>query len=150
MRNKIDPQFADIAKGDVVALAMGQMVGDPHNVALPPLGEAYWTGDYTTKVPRNMTPQLAEFIGYFMGDGSLHSKGLRLYVSNADIDVAEALAHHAKQLFNLDATLSEREGYLEVALNSVPLTLWWEACGFAKLAPIATKYKLATSYRLIQ
>lgn len=131
-------RFADIAKGDVVALAMGQMVGDPHNVALPPLGEAYWTGDYTTKVPRNMTPQLAEFIGYFMGDGSLHSKGLRLCVSNADIDVAEALAHHAKQLFNLDATLSEREGYLEVALNSVPLTLWWEACGFAKLAPSAS------------
>ena len=28
-----------------------------------------------------------------------------------------------------------RQGYTEVALHSVRLTLWWEACGFAKHAP---------------
>ena len=33
-----------------------------------------------TRVPRVMSPELAELVGYFMGDGSLHAKGLRLCV----------------------------------------------------------------------
>ena len=30
---------------------------------------------------------------------------------------------------------SQQTGYVEVAFHSVPLTLWWEACGFEKLPP---------------
>jgi ribonucleoside-diphosphate reductase alpha chain len=114
---------------------MGQLVGKPQTVQLPPLGEEYWTGDYTTRVPRIVTPELAEVVGYFMGDGSLHSKGLRFCVANSDVDVAHHLTARLKDLFNLDAAITEQQGYLEVAVHSVPLTLWWEACGFAKLAP---------------
>lgn len=130
-------RFAEIGEGDVVALSMGQMAGDPVPVNLPPLGEEYWTADYTTKVPRTMTPELAEFLGYFMGDGSLHAKGIRLCVAQDDVDVRDRLVALAKQLFNLDAVVSQQTGYIEVALHSVPLTLWWEACGFCKLAPSA-------------
>jgi ribonucleoside-diphosphate reductase alpha chain len=128
-------RFGDITERDVVALAMGQFVGTPNAVALPPLGEEYWTGDYTTVVPQTMTPELAEFVGYFMGDGSLHSKGLRLCVARDDRDVLDHLVRSAKTLFNLDAHLTEKGGYIELALHSVPLAMWWEACGFAKHAP---------------
>jgi ribonucleotide reductase alpha subunit len=130
-------RFADVQPNDVVPLSMGQMAGTPREVKLPPLGEEYWTGDYTTTVPRTMTPELAELIGYFMGDGSLHAKGLRFCVSNADADVVLHLCHLAKRLFNLDAHVSPQQGYTEVALHSVPLVLWWEACGFAKKHPSA-------------
>jgi ribonucleoside-diphosphate reductase alpha chain len=128
-------RFAEVKQGDVVALSMGKLVGESHSVALPPLGEEYWTTDYTTKVPRAMTPELAELVGYFMGDGSLHSKGLRFCVSGADMDVAAHLVERIKSLFNITATVNERQGYIEVAANSVALTMWWEACGFAKHAP---------------
>ncbi len=128
-------RMADVAPADRVALSMGKFVGQPRSVTLPALGEAYWTGDYTTVVPRTMTPDLAELVGYFMGDGSFHSKGLRLCVAQADHDVADRLCELAKALFNLDATRSQRTGYTEVAINSVPLVLWWEACGFKKLPP---------------
>ena len=128
-------RFADITPGDVVPLSMGQLAGQPQNVALPPLGEEYWTRDYTTIAPRTVTPELAELVGYFMGDGSLHSKGPRFCVTNADRDVAERIAFLLKSQFNLDAHLIEQQGYWEVSAHSVPLALWWEACGFAKHLP---------------
>jgi ribonucleotide reductase alpha subunit len=128
-------RLADVASGDVVPLAMGRLLGRPRPVRLPPLGELYWTADYRTVVPRTVTPELAELVGYFMGDGSLHSKGLRLCVANEDSDVVERLRNLVQQLFHLDVHVSQEEGYLEVAVHSVPLTIWWEACGFGKLSP---------------
>ena len=130
-------RFAEVAPGDVVPLAMDTLVGEPKAVRLPPLGEVYWTGDYRTRVPQTVTPQLAELVGYFMGDGSLHAKGLRFCVSKEDPDVVAHLLKSVKDLFGLDGYAEERQGYVEVGVHSVALTLWWEACGFAKLPPHA-------------
>ncbi len=129
--------FADIAPGDVVPLSLGEMIGQAQTVALPPLGEEYWTGNYATRVPQTMTADLAELIGYFMGDGSLHTKGPRFCVANTDLDVAERLQFLMKSLFNLEARLTPQQGYCEVSAHSVPLALWWDACGFSKIAPHA-------------
>lgn len=128
-------RFGDLEAGDLVPLKLNQSVGEPRSVTLPPLGEMYWTGDWTTTAPRAMSPEFAEFIGYFMGDGSLHAKGLRLCVAAGDIDVVERLQLLAKELFNLETHVAEKTGYFELAVHSVPLTVWWEACGFAKTPP---------------
>ncbi len=130
-------RFAEVGAGDTVALSMGGFSGSPRAVNLPPLGEEYWTADFTTVVPRAMSAELAEFAGYFMGDGSLHGKGLRLCVADTDPDVLEHLVRSAKQLFNINVLVTKRTGYSEVAVNSVALTMWWEACGFAKHHPSA-------------
>jgi ribonucleoside-diphosphate reductase alpha chain len=74
-------RFGEIAEGDRVPLMLNGMVGEAQPVDLPPLGELYWTSDHVTRVPRTMTPELAELVGYFMGDGSLHAKGLRFCVA---------------------------------------------------------------------
>ena len=116
-------------------LQLNQLVGDAQVVNLPPLGDAHWTADFSTTVPRTVTSDLAEFVGYFMGDGSLHAKGIRLCVSEADFDVVERLSMLGKSLFNLEARLTNKRGYTEVAFHSVPLVMWWEACGFAKQLP---------------
>jgi ribonucleoside-diphosphate reductase alpha chain len=128
-------RFGDLREGDGVPLMRGGIVGDPQTVDLPPLGDLYWTADRRTRAPRTMTPELAELVGYFMGDGSLHAKGLRFCVAAGDGDVVEHLVDLAAALFGLDAKVTDKGGYTEVSLNSVPLTLWWEACGFAKLPP---------------
>src|SRR6266487_3414865 len=130
-------RFAEIEKDDRVPLMLNGLVGEPQEVELPPLGDLYWTADSRTRVPRRMTPELAEFVGYFMGDGSLHAKGLRLCVAKGDDDVVERLVDLGAALFGLDPSVTQKQGYTEVAFNSVPLTLWWEACGFAKLPPSA-------------
>ncbi len=128
-------RFSDLSNGDVVPLALEQLIGNPCEVLLPPLPEAYWTGEHYARVPRHITEHLAELVGYFMGDGSLHSRGLRLCVADSDIDVVERLCDLGKQVFNLDAHLVTKKGYVSVEFDSVRVALWWEACGFAKRLP---------------
>lgn len=128
-------RFSDIRPGDIVPLAMNTIIGQPRTVTLPPLGELHWNADRNVRVPRTVTPELAELVGYFMGDGSLHAKGLRFCVDARDQDVVAHLQQLIYRLFGLQAYTEPRQGYVEVGVHSVPLVLWWEACGFAKRLP---------------
>ncbi len=128
-------RFAEVAPGDTVALSMGGFAGRPRTVQLPPLGEEHWTADFTTTAPANLNADLAEFAGYFMGNGTLNASGMRLRVQNEDVDVRERLVERSRTLFNLEATVVEKRGYAEVHLRSVALSMWWTACGFAKHHP---------------
>lgn len=124
-----------VQPGDIVPLSLNTLFGEPQEVLLPPLGDLYWVADFQTRVPRTVTPELAELVGYYMGDGSLHAKGLRFCVTAEDRDVVERIRTLCRELFGLEAHTAERTGYIEVCLNSVPLAVWWEACGFAKQKP---------------
>jgi ribonucleotide reductase alpha subunit len=128
-------RFAEVVSGDTVALSMGGFAGQPRSVTLPPLGEQHWNADFTTTAPPALTADLAELVGYFMGSGTLNSRGLRLTVSQDDGDVRHRLVALARQLFNVEATVTDKAGSLEITLHSVPLAMWWQACGFAKLHP---------------
>jgi ribonucleoside-diphosphate reductase alpha chain len=129
-------RFADVRKDDLVPLALGSLVGEPQEVPLPPLGDAYWTGEHHVRVPDRMTAALAELVGYFMGDGSLHSRGLRFCVAETDFDVVERLEILVKECFGVPTKVAPRRGYVEVRVDSVRLALWWQACGFAKRSPV--------------
>ncbi len=128
-------RFDEVKEGDVVPLALNTIFGDEQNILLPPAPELHWNADFDFKTPATMTRELAILIGYFMGDGSLHSKGLRFCVDNKDEDVLERLTQLVKLVFNLPTHISQREGYKELAVNSAPLVMWWDACGFSKLKP---------------
>ncbi len=128
-------KFAEIAPEDIVPLAMNTIFGNEQEISLPPKPELHWNADFQLKTPSKMNESLSELIGYFMGDGSLHSKGLRFCVDNKDEDVIQHLKNLVKELFNLEVNVSQRKGYKEVAVNSVPLVVWWDSCGFSKLKP---------------
>ncbi len=128
-------RFAEVGPGDTVALSMGGFAGSPQVVNLPPLGEEHWTAEFTTTAPSTMTASLAELVGYSMGGGTLHAKGLRLRVADEDGDVRDRLIGLARQLFNIEATVSQKGAYTEIGIHSVPLAIWWQACGFAKHHP---------------
>jgi ribonucleoside-diphosphate reductase alpha chain len=128
-------RLADIAPGDVLPMQMRTLVGEPRLVPLPVLDQAYYAGDRQVRIPDAVTPELAELVGYFMGDGSLHAKGIRLGVANTDLDVAARLAVLAKELFGLEPAVRAQEGYQELTLSSVRLARWWQAAGFAKGLP---------------
>jgi ribonucleoside-diphosphate reductase alpha chain len=129
-------RLADLRSGDRVPLSLDQLVGESQRVALPGLAEGYrWTGEHDIRAPEEVTAELAELVGYFMGDGSLHARGVRLCVSADDFDVLERLERLGKECFNLRAHVTLQRGYVEVRFDSVRLTDWWRACGFAKHAP---------------
>ncbi|HEU5416867.1 MAG TPA: LAGLIDADG family homing endonuclease [Streptosporangiaceae bacterium] len=130
-------RLADVAAGDLLPLQLSTLIGEPRRVPLPVLDQAYYTGDRHLSVPDAMTPELAELVGYFMGDGSLHAKGIRLCVTEADLDVAERLTVLSKELFHLTPVITPQQGYLEVTLQSVRLARWWQSAGFAKDLPEA-------------
>jgi ribonucleoside-diphosphate reductase alpha chain len=128
-------QLAEIQPDDVVPLQLGTLVGEPRPVPLPVLDQAYWTGERDVQVPDRVTADLAELVGYYMGDGSLHAKGLRFCVADTDLDVVERLRILGKDLFGVEAAVTQQVGYQEVALHSVRLSRWWQASGFAKHLP---------------
>jgi ribonucleoside-diphosphate reductase alpha chain len=128
-------RLADVALGDVVPMQMGTLVGTAQDVPLPVLDQAYYAGDHSVHVPDLVDAELAELVGYFMGDGSLHAKGIRLCVSEGDTDVVERIRVLAKGLFGLEPVMTAQQGYTEVVLQSVRLARWWAAAGFAKNLP---------------
>ena len=128
-------RLADIAPGDLLPLQLGILAGEPRQVPLPVLDQAYYAGDRHLQVPNEVNADLAELAGYFMGDGSLHAKGIRLCVSDTDLDVAERLSVLSKELFGLSPVVTQQEGYREVTLQSVRLARWWQAAGFGKILP---------------
>jgi len=128
-------RLADIAPGDVVPMQMRTLVGAPQQVPLPVLDQAYYTGDHHIRVPDLVNADLAELVGYFMGDGSLHAKGIRLCVADTDLDVVARLSVLSKDLFGIEPVVTQQEGYQEVTLQSVRLARWWQAAGFAKTLP---------------
>ncbi|MDQ2845532.1 MAG: ribonucleoside-diphosphate reductase [Actinomycetota bacterium] len=128
-------RLADIAAGDLVPLQLGQTVGAPRPVRLPVLDQAYYAGDRGIHVPDVVDQPLAELVGYFMGDGSLHAKGIRLCVADTDLDVVDRIRVLSKELFSLEPAVRQQQGYQEVTLQSVRLARWWQAAGFAKGLP---------------
>ncbi|MEU3622074.1 ribonucleoside-diphosphate reductase, adenosylcobalamin-dependent [Amycolatopsis coloradensis] len=128
-------RLADIRSGDLVPLRLGGLVGAPRRVPLPVLDQAYYAGDRGIRVPDEVTADLAELVGYFEGDGSSHSKGIRLCVADTDLDVVDRLRILSKGLFGLEPAVRPCQGYREVTLQSVRLARWWQAAGFAKELP---------------
>jgi len=128
-------RLADLAPGDLVPVQLSTLVGEPRQVPLPVLDQAYWTGDRHVRVPEYVNAEVAELVGYFMGDGSLHAKGIRFCVADPDLDVVERLRVLSKSLFGLEPVVSGEQGYHEVVLQSVRLARWWQAAGFAKDLP---------------
>ena len=128
-------RLADVTSGDVVPVQLGTLVGGSRVVPLPVLDQAYYTDDRGVRVPDVVTADLAELVGYFMGDGSVHSKGIRLCVADTDLDVLARLEVLSKGLFGLEPAVRQEAGYCEVTLQSARLARWWQAAGFAKQLP---------------
>ena len=101
---------------------------------LPVLDQAYYAGDRRTSVPDAVDADLAELVGYFMGDGSLHAEGHpRFCVADADLDVVERHAGPAQgALRPRSHGRHRRRATRRSTCQSVRLARWWKAAGFAK------------------
>jgi ribonucleoside-diphosphate reductase alpha chain len=128
-------RFDDLAVGDRVPLAMGSMIGSPQLVELPAFPKCWFLDPArSATTPATMTADLAEFIGMFHANGSLHTKGIRLALASGDADAIARYTALSKSLFGIDPKVYPQQGYTEVSVHSRQLRSWWLACDFAKTA----------------
>lgn len=126
--------MCDVKEGMLLPIKLGGMLGSPIQVGLSKLTDLYKTAS-KIKVPEYMNAELAEFIGWFMANGSLHQRGLRLTVDFKDPDVKDLIKTAAYNLFDIQATEEDSVGCWNINVNSVELSRWWIRCGFAKTKP---------------
>ncbi len=115
-------RFGDLRAGDRVPLMLGGMVGEPREVALPAAPRGVLDlGPSDVRARATMTADLAELVGYFMGDGSLHASGLRFCVDGERRRRRRPdLVDLGRRLFGLEAAVAAKAGYTEVALPLGP------------------------------
>ena len=125
-------RYSDIAEGDLIPMALDCLVGAPQLVWLPAAPE--WHGNVNpTKFPALVTPELGEFVGYFMGDGALHQKGIRLSAVKSDTDVQQHLLELGERLFGIKGQVEpDSENCVAVTFHSVALRDWMIVSGFTK------------------
>ncbi|GIW70473.1 MAG: hypothetical protein KatS3mg102_0015 [Planctomycetota bacterium] len=126
-------RLGELEQGELVPLALDCLIGGPREVELPPAPELGWRQE-RVQVPRRMCAELAELVGYFMGGGVLLPRGLRLRVPSGEPAVRDRLVELGRRLFELEPRVDERQGHVEVVYESAALALWWQACGFGRIA----------------
>ena len=117
-------RLSDIRPGDRVPLAIGQWVGERRSVPLAGLPKAVRDQGLTLRVPKAMSPDLAELVGYWMGSGSRNDETVRFRV--ADADIGGHVERLIKTLFGID--VHAEAGV--ITIGSMRLARWWTACGF--------------------
>jgi len=116
-------------------MAIDTLIGEPCEVKLP-VPDALHFNSNPVRFPAIVTEDLAELVGYFMGDGSSHVKGLRFSVDSRDVDVIQRISVLSESLFGIKvSTYPGSGGCTGMTIGSEPLVRWWEQCGFRKLQP---------------
>jgi ribonucleoside-diphosphate reductase alpha chain len=81
--------------------------------------------------PSQLTEDLAELLGFWIGDGSIHQDGIRFHVSREE--VLEHIHQLSHQLFDIGMDWTLKEGCYEAVIHSHEVKRWWlENFGDAK------------------
>lgn len=80
------------------------------------------------KTPKSMNEELAWFLGIYCGDGSTHTKGLRIAGDINKKDRLKKAKDIIKNQFNIDGIIYTRksQGSADLYINSTPLKHWFE------------------------
>ncbi|HEV8639995.1 MAG TPA: ribonucleotide reductase N-terminal alpha domain-containing protein [Methylomirabilota bacterium] len=86
------------------------------------------------RLPRELTPALAELIGLYIGDGSNHRDGIRVTVSRECPEVVRRIEETSFALFGKRASISydARKHTFEVAILSTQIKAWFDFLGVTK------------------
>jgi ribonucleoside-diphosphate reductase alpha chain len=85
------------------------------------------------KLPKKLTPELAELIGLYIGDGSNHRDGIRFTVSDKERDMISRIEFLSKKLFSRHVTIRRAgKSTLEVSILSRQIKEWFKFLGVTK------------------
>src|SRR3989338_4426740 len=86
------------------------------------------------RLPRELTPELAELIGLYIGDCSNHQDGIRFTVGGHCPEIVRRIQELSVTLFGKAASVSKypRENAYEVAILSTQVKQWFAFLGITK------------------
>lgn len=136
-------KMKDVVAGDILPSLLGGLFGKPQVVFLPDLDLRHGNNSETVKAPEVMDKKLSEFVGLFMGDGSIHTKGIRISCYDEDKDLIEYIRSLGKQLFAIEGKIENRKDSKATIINfnSSSLANWFVCAGFAKKPKYGTYTK---------
>jgi ribonucleotide reductase alpha subunit len=132
-------QIGELKRGDWIILKPGQWKGKKvkfpkFNFKEKPYLNSSCFRPRNVKIPEELTSELAELIGLYIGDGSNHRDGIRFCVGEDDKDLLKRIRSISFKVFGKDAGISKggRKGSYEVSLLSVKIKKWFEEMGIIK------------------
>jgi intein/homing endonuclease len=129
--NYVWKQMGELQPGDTLVMARGGL----GRAEMPRLDAvATRKRRSSLRLPEAMTPELAELLGFYIGDGYLKDRrGLGIAVDERDADVVGRLQELIAAIFNLDARVDDTGRHcLLVWAGSYFIPRWMRANGLAK------------------
>jgi ribonucleoside-diphosphate reductase alpha chain len=132
-------RIGDLRTGDWLVMRAGPWIGGRTKLAeftRPPTPPRN-AGSFRARehdLPRELTPDLAELIGLYIGDGSNHRDGIRFTVGGDSPEIVRRIERLSLSLFGKRATVCRYgdENAYEVAILSVQVRDWFSALGVTK------------------
>jgi ribonucleoside-diphosphate reductase alpha chain len=118
--------------GDYLVVPLGNYKTDHKTNLLIPEEKVHFN-EKKYEFPSYVTKDLAEFLGIFFGDGSVHKKGIRLHFNSLEEDYLY-VADLGKRIFGIIPTFSfdKRMNGVSVCFNSRRLLYWLKTNDFIK------------------
>jgi ribonucleotide reductase alpha subunit/predicted RNA-binding Zn-ribbon protein involved in translation (DUF1610 family) len=120
----------DIVIGDRLVSRIGGYIKNNE----PDLIPVYRESKHSTiiKLPDEMSPLLAEFVGILIGNGSFHKKGIRLHFNHEHIEKHDYVIKMIKDLFGLDVKKYKEHTCTSIYLSSIQVKNWLITNGLHK------------------
>jgi hypothetical protein len=122
----------ELEKGDQVVLKKDTL-GHGETIALKPVPQG---NRALSALPRTLTPDFAEQLGLYMGDGYTKARGgLHIIVAQHDPDLLQHVIDQNKRIWgDRNVTVESRKGAWVVNLNGYYISRFYKANGFSKPA----------------
>ncbi len=132
-------RIGEIQEGDWLVMKPGGWIGG--ETKLPEFVFQQKSGRNATSyqaisydLPRELTPELAELIGLYIGDGANHRDGIRITVGDGSADVVDRIRALSRAVFGKTPSVSRCSvaRAVEVAILSVQIKEWFAFLGITK------------------
>ncbi|MGH2397424.1 MAG: LAGLIDADG family homing endonuclease, partial [bacterium] len=134
-------RIGEIRDGDWLILKPGSWMGG--ETRLPEFAFTQKAGRNATsfraaeyRLPRELTPELAELVGLYIGDGSNHRDGIRFTVGSDSPEVIERITDLSYRLFGKKPSVSAYRDVraVEIAILSTQIQQWFNFLGITKVS----------------
>ena len=136
-------KIGEVREGDWLIMKPGSWVGG--ETKLPEFTLSQKRGRNRTsfkpreyRLPRELTPELAELIGLYIGDGSNHRDGIRFTVGDDCPEVVARIKELSLALFEKNPSVSRYSGgnAFEVSILSRQVKEWFAFLGITKVSSL--------------